>query len=124
MCREPGAYRADGAYGQFVIVDPKRDLLISINEAAYIGRNMSHNELHRLKDMAASLADADGIDEARDVLAKCQALLSDRPGVRFVSISEMMADPKLMLPSSVTPVMYVCEPTVAPPDSAVTVERL
>ncbi len=54
MCREPGAYRADGAYGQFVIVDPKRDLLISINEAAYIGRNMSHNELHRLKDMPVS----------------------------------------------------------------------
>lgn len=47
--------------------------------------------LHRLKGMAAELADADGIEEARDVLAKCQALLSDRPGVRFVSISEMMA---------------------------------
>lgn len=34
MCRPQGVYRADGAMGQFSIVDPSRDLLISINETA------------------------------------------------------------------------------------------
>ena len=48
MCRSHGAYRADGAYGQFCVVVPSLELIVSINEAAYIGRHMSHNELHRL----------------------------------------------------------------------------
>ena len=48
MCRPDGAYRADGAYGQFTVVVPSLDLIVSINEAAYIGRHMSHNELRQL----------------------------------------------------------------------------
>ena len=48
MCRPEGSYRADGAYGQFAVVVPSLDLIVSINEAAYIGRHMSHNELWRL----------------------------------------------------------------------------
>ena len=34
MCRPKGVYRADGAMGQFTIVDPSRDLIIAINETA------------------------------------------------------------------------------------------
>ncbi len=34
MCRPQGVYRADGAMGQFTIVDPSRDLIIAINETA------------------------------------------------------------------------------------------
>ena len=35
MCQYPGAYRADGAGGQFSIVIPDKDMIISINENAY-----------------------------------------------------------------------------------------
>ena len=45
MCRPEGSYRADGAFGQFVVVVPGLDLIVSINEAAYIGRNVSHTAL-------------------------------------------------------------------------------
>lgn len=48
MCRPEGSYRADGAYGQFTVVVPSLDLIVSINEAAYIGKHMSHNELRQL----------------------------------------------------------------------------
>ena len=34
MCRHPGCYRADGAFGQYSIVHPKLDLIFSINETA------------------------------------------------------------------------------------------
>lgn len=34
MCRPEGVYRADGAMGQFTIVDPRRELLIAITENA------------------------------------------------------------------------------------------
>ena len=32
MCKQPGAYRADGAGGQFSIVIPEYDTIVSINE--------------------------------------------------------------------------------------------
>lgn len=34
MCKPTGVYRADGAMGQFTIVDPQRDLILSITENA------------------------------------------------------------------------------------------
>ena len=34
MCSEPGAYRFDGGHGQFVIVSPRHDLVISLTESA------------------------------------------------------------------------------------------
>lgn len=34
MCQYPGAYRADGAAGQFSIVIPDKDMIVSINENA------------------------------------------------------------------------------------------
>lgn len=37
MCQYPGAYRADGAGGQFSIVIPDRDMIVSINENAFGG---------------------------------------------------------------------------------------
>lgn len=48
-CRPEGSYRADGAYGQFCVVVPSLDLLVSINETGYLGNHMSHNELRLLK---------------------------------------------------------------------------
>lgn len=49
MCRPEGSYRADGAYGQFCVVIPSLDMIVSINETGYLGRHMSHNELRLLK---------------------------------------------------------------------------
>ena len=37
MCRPRGVYRADGAYGQYSIVFPEQDMVISINETAELG---------------------------------------------------------------------------------------
>ncbi|MCI8638616.1 MAG: serine hydrolase [Coprococcus sp.] len=37
MCRPKGVYRADGAYGQYAIVFPELDMVISINELAQLG---------------------------------------------------------------------------------------
>ncbi len=37
MCQYPGAYRADGAGGQFSIVIPDKDMIVSINENAFGG---------------------------------------------------------------------------------------
>lgn len=37
MCKPEGVYRADGAYGQYAIVFPKLDMVISINEHAKLG---------------------------------------------------------------------------------------
>lgn len=37
MCKPKGVYRADGAYGQYSIVIPKLDMVISINELAHLG---------------------------------------------------------------------------------------
>ncbi len=34
MCRHPGCYRADGAFGQYSVVHPKLDMIVSINETA------------------------------------------------------------------------------------------
>ena len=34
MCRHPGCYRADGAFGQYSIVCPGLDMVVSINETA------------------------------------------------------------------------------------------
>lgn len=37
MCSYPGAYRADGAGGQYSVVIPSKDMIISINENAFGG---------------------------------------------------------------------------------------
>lgn len=37
MCRPEGAYRADGAMGQFSIVFPRQDLIVAVNETAEDG---------------------------------------------------------------------------------------
>ncbi|MDD3335444.1 MAG: serine hydrolase [Eubacteriales bacterium] len=49
MCRPEGSYRADGAYGQFSVVLPKLDMIISLQEDGYLGEHMSHNELRLLE---------------------------------------------------------------------------
>ena len=44
MCRPKGAYRADGAMGQFTIVLPELDMLIAINETA-VGAHWAQSTL-------------------------------------------------------------------------------
>ena len=44
MCKPEGAYRADGAMGQFTIVLPKLDMLIAINETA-VGAHWAQSTL-------------------------------------------------------------------------------
>lgn len=45
MCQPQGAYRADGAMGQFTIVVPERDLIISVTETAN-GAHWAQNTLN------------------------------------------------------------------------------
>lgn len=49
MCRPEGSYRADGAYGQFAVVVPSLDLIVSIHEAGFLGELMGHSDLYRLR---------------------------------------------------------------------------
>ena len=51
MCRLPGSYRADGAYGQFSVVIPQLDMIVSISESAYLGDQVAHSQLHLLKGL-------------------------------------------------------------------------
>lgn len=44
MCKPEGVYRADGAMGQFTIVCPKQDMIISITETA-VGAHWAQNTL-------------------------------------------------------------------------------
>ena len=44
MCKPNGAYRADGAMGQFTIVLPELDMLIAINETA-VGAHWAQSTL-------------------------------------------------------------------------------
>ncbi len=68
MCRYPGAYRADGAAGQFSIVIPSKDMIVSINEHTmqaqktldcvweYLMPAVSDGELAENPDAQAALA--------------------------------------------------------------------
>lgn len=60
MCTWPGAYRADGAYGQFSVVIPDLDMVVSIHEDGYLGNHMAHSELHMLKGKAGEEAPVHG----------------------------------------------------------------
>ncbi|MBR4692758.1 MAG: serine hydrolase [Oscillospiraceae bacterium] len=58
MCKPEGAYRADGAMGQFTIVLPKQDMIIAITETAP-GAHWAQNTLDLTWDFAAKVT-ADG----------------------------------------------------------------
>ncbi|MDO5377917.1 MAG: serine hydrolase [Clostridia bacterium] len=60
MCRRPGAYRADGAYGQFSVVIPDLEMIVSIHEDGYLGDHMAHSELHMLKGQEGEEAPVHG----------------------------------------------------------------
>lgn len=60
MCRLPGSYRADGAYGQFSVVIPQLDLIVSISESAYLGDRLAHSQLHLLKGQSGEDAPVHG----------------------------------------------------------------
>ena len=54
MCKPEGAYRADGAMGQFTIVLPKQDMIIAITETAP-GAHWAQNTLDLTWDFAAKV---------------------------------------------------------------------
>ena len=37
MCKPKGVYRFDGAFGQYVIIEPKENMILAINETAKLG---------------------------------------------------------------------------------------
>lgn len=56
MCKPEGVYRADGAMGQFTIVNPKQDLIIAINETA-AGAHWAQSTLNITWDFLKKIKD-------------------------------------------------------------------
>ena len=62
------------------------------NVASYCGIVKEQAALGRIRRAGRELMELTNADEARDVLARVQGELSDRPGIRTVSLAAMMAD--------------------------------
>jgi len=76
MCKPEGAYRADGAMGQFTIVLPKLDMIIGITETAP-GAHWAQSTLNITWDFVAKITadaaieeDAKGLDDLTRKLAR------------------------------------------------------
>ena len=76
MCKPEGAYRADGAMGQFTIVLPKQDMIIAITETAP-GAHWAQKTLDITWDFVAKVTsdiplpeDREGAALLKDVLAR------------------------------------------------------
>ncbi|MBQ1377516.1 MAG: serine hydrolase [Lachnospiraceae bacterium] len=72
MCRYPGAYRADGAGGQFSIVIPDKDMIVSINENAFGG---AQKTLDAVWDVLMPAVKDDALPENEEGLKKLQGRL-------------------------------------------------
>ena len=75
MCQYPGAYRADGAAGQFSVVIPDKDMVVSINENA-LGIGPAKVLQALWKELMPGVEDGP-IEETEEV-RKTQELLSSR----------------------------------------------
>ncbi len=62
MCKPRGAYRADGAMGQFSIVLPEQDMIIGITETA-VGAHWAQSTLDITWDFAAKVTASDALPE-------------------------------------------------------------
>ena len=62
------------------------------NVMTYCGIVREHAALARIRRAGQELMELTDPEEARDVLARAQGELSDRPGIRAVSLTAMMAD--------------------------------
>jgi len=92
MCQPEGVYRADGAMGQFCIVDPSRDLVISITETADLPLRQHQRVLETVWDVLLP-----GITQRR---------LPENPDARNALLSRLRG---LSLPRPV----YTCTETMA-----------
>lgn len=75
MCKPKGAYRADGAMGQFTIVLPEQDMMIGITETA-VGAHWAQSTLDITWDFVAKVTASDAIAENEAANAKLKAKLS------------------------------------------------
>lgn len=62
MCRPRGVYRADGAMGQFAVVVPDKDMIISVNETA-TGAHWAQNTLDILWQFLGEIPEEDPLPE-------------------------------------------------------------
>jgi len=86
MCKVPGVYRADGAMGQFSIVVPDKDMIISINETA-AGAHWAQKTLDVTWEFLKQISDDAALPEDRAAAAH----LSDR--MRHLSIAAPVFHP-------------------------------
>ncbi|RKJ42162.1 class C beta-lactamase-related serine hydrolase [Acutalibacter sp. 1XD8-33] len=69
MCRPKGVYRADGAMGQFSIVVPDRDMIISINETA-TGAHWAQKSLDVIWEFLDEIAGDEAMPEDAEASGK------------------------------------------------------
>lgn len=72
MCKPKGAYRADGAMGQFTIVLPEQDMIIGITETA-VGAHWAQSTLNITWDFVEKVTSREALPEnpeAQDVLKR------------------------------------------------------
>ncbi len=62
MCRPEGVYRADGAMGQFTIVDPGKDLILAITENAS-GAHWAQRSLDVIWEFFGKIGEGNGLPE-------------------------------------------------------------
>ncbi len=74
MCKPEGAYRADGAMGQFTIVLPKLDMIIAITETAP-GAHWAQKTLDITWDFAAKVTSDGPLPEDPEAAGKLEARL-------------------------------------------------
>ncbi len=88
MCRPEGVYRADGAMGQFSIVVPDLDMIISINETA-MGAHWAQHTLDVVWEFLdeVRLGETDDSEDAALKLKKRMSVLS-LPAPKFSPFSE------------------------------------
>lgn len=82
MCRPEGVYRADGAMGQFSIVVPKYDMVISINEAGDHSKYEPQKVLDSVWDVLLKGISEDSLPESEEtdkLKVKLQKLSLPKP---------------------------------------------
>ena len=75
MCQPKGAYRADGAMGQFTIVLPEQDMIIGITETA-AGAHWAQSTLDITWDFAAKVTSCDVLPENQEAYTALKRKLS------------------------------------------------
>lgn len=75
MCKPKGAYRADGAMGQFTIVLPEQDMLISITETA-VGAHWAQSTLDITWDFVNKVIASEALPENEAAWSQLKARLS------------------------------------------------